>query len=33
VAERNYLVLERAAGNWQARWDLEPTGMTPALVL
>ena len=33
VAERNYLVLERAGKDWQARWDLEPSGMTPALVL
>lgn len=33
VAERNYLVLERKSGAWQARWDIEPAGMTPALAL
>ena len=33
VAERNYLVLERQAGHWTARWDLETSGMTDALAL
>lgn len=33
VAERNYLVLERKSGAWQARWDIEPAGMSPALAL
>jgi hypothetical protein len=33
VAERNYLVLERRAGDWSARWDLEASGMTAALAL
>jgi len=33
IAERNYLILERSAGDWQARWDMESSGMTPALAL
>lgn len=33
VAERNYLLLERKGAGWQARWDLEHGGMTPALAL
>ena len=33
VAERNYLILERAAETWTARWDLEVSGMTPPLPL
>lgn len=33
IAERNYLVLERTAGNWTALWDLEASGMTEALHL
>ncbi|KUF09198.1 alkaline phosphatase D family protein [Pseudoponticoccus marisrubri] len=33
VAERNYLMLERAAGSWAARWDLEASGMTEPLAL
>jgi alkaline phosphatase D len=33
VAERNYLLLDRQAGEWQARWDLEKSGMTPPLDL
>ncbi|MFP1632721.1 alkaline phosphatase D family protein [Zhengella sp. ZM62] len=33
VAERNYLILERTAGLWHARWDLEKNGMTPPLAL
>lgn len=33
VAERNYLILERAAGAWRARWDLEASGMTDPLPL
>ncbi|MDP2087700.1 MAG: alkaline phosphatase D family protein [Gemmobacter sp.] len=33
VAERNYLLLERGAGGWQARWDLEASGLTPPLDL
>jgi hypothetical protein len=33
IAERNYLVLEREAGDWSARWDLEASGMTGALGL
>lgn len=33
LAERNYLVFERHAGNWVARWDLESSGMTPSLEL
>ena len=31
VAERNYLVFERAGGAWSARWDLEAGGLTPPL--
>jgi len=33
TAERNYLVLERNAGAWQAWWELEHSGATPALNL
>jgi hypothetical protein len=33
VAERNFLLLERSAGAWSARWNLESSGMTPALAL
>ena len=33
VAERNYLILERTGGQWNARWDLEKSGMTPPLAL
>ena len=33
VAERNYLVLEREAGAWHARWDLEVSGMTEPLAV
>jgi len=33
VAERNYLVLERRADEWSARWDLEASGMTGPLPL
>ena len=33
VAERNYLVLERRAGHWQAVWHLENSGLTPPLAL
>jgi hypothetical protein len=33
VAERNYLILQRAAGAWQARWDLETSGITEPLAL
>jgi hypothetical protein len=33
LAERNYLVFERRAGTWAARWDLETVGMTPDLAL
>lgn len=31
VAERNYLILERSAGIWSAKWDLEESGMTDPL--
>jgi hypothetical protein len=31
VAERNYLILERSACIWTAKWDLEESGMTDAL--
>ena len=31
VAERNYLVLERADGAWSAAWELERSGRSPAL--
>ncbi|MCQ0972268.1 alkaline phosphatase D family protein [Paracoccus sp. TK19116] len=33
IAERNYLVLERGADGWSARWDLEESGMTGSLPL
>ncbi len=33
IAERNFLVLERQGGTWEARWHLEESGVTPALVL
>lgn len=33
VAERNYLVLDRRAGRWQALWHLENSGVTPPLNL
>lgn len=33
VAERNYLVLERRSGRWQAAWELEASGRTPPLPL
>ena len=33
VADRNYLTLERTAGAWSARWELERTGTTPPLAL
>lgn len=33
TAQRNYLMLERRAGRWSARWDLETSGLTPALTL
>ncbi len=33
VAERNYLLIERSSGRWEARWDLESSGMTPPLPL
>lgn len=33
LAERNFLLLERKAGAWAARWDLEASGMTPPLPL
>ncbi len=33
MAERNYMVLERAGVAWSARWHLEQTGRTPALAL
>ncbi len=33
AAERNYLVLRRAAGAWTAVWELERSGRTPALAL
>ena len=31
TAERNYLVLERQQGQWQASWELEESGRTPVL--
>lgn len=31
TAQRNYLVLERSAGRWFARWELEIEGATPVL--
>jgi hypothetical protein len=33
MAERNFLLLERSAGAWSARWNLEQSGMTPPLEL
>ena len=33
AAERNYLVLERHEGRWQASWELEDSGRTPALAI
>jgi hypothetical protein len=33
TAQRNYLLLERGAGAWSARWELEDDGPTPALNL
>ena len=33
VAERNYLLLERQGAEWQARWDLETSGLTDPLAL
>jgi hypothetical protein len=33
VAERNYLVLQRHAGQWSAEWELERSGRTPPLAL
>jgi hypothetical protein len=33
TAQRNYLVLERRGGEWSARWELEDSGTTPALML
>jgi len=33
TAQRNYLLLERCAGAWSARWELEEDGPTPALNL
>ncbi len=33
TAERNFLVLERSAGNWAAAWHLEASGPTAALAL
>lgn len=33
VAERNFLVLSREGSAWHARWDLEESGLTPALAL
>ncbi len=32
-AERNYLVLARRSGSWQAWWELEESGATPALTI
>lgn len=31
ASERNYLMLERSAGRWTARWDLEHSGVTDPL--
>ena len=31
IAQRNFLVLDRRKGAWQAAWDLEDSGRTPAL--
>ena len=33
TAERNYLMIERRAGAWQARWSLEDSGVTPVLAI
>jgi hypothetical protein len=33
VAQRNYLVLQRVEGRWQAEWELEVSGRTPPLAL
>jgi hypothetical protein len=33
IAERNFLLLERQGGTWEASWHLEESGVTPALVL
>ena len=33
TSQRNYLVLERRAGRWSARWELESNGTTPPLEL
>ena len=33
IAQRNFLVLDRRKGAWQAAWDLEDSGRTPALPL
>ena len=33
LAERNYLLLTRADGDWSAQWHLEHSGLTPALTL
>ena len=33
AAQRNYLVLRRAGGAWQAEWELEESGRTPPLPL
>lgn len=33
IAERNFLLLERASGEWSARWELEASGKTKALAL
>jgi len=33
VAQRNYLVLTRQAGAWQAEWEFEISGRSPALAL
>ncbi|NKX46466.1 alkaline phosphatase D family protein [Roseicyclus persicicus] len=33
IAERNYLLLEREGDAWQARWELEASGLTPPLAL
>ncbi|MGK0169871.1 MAG: hypothetical protein ACI9W2_001594 [Gammaproteobacteria bacterium] len=33
IAERNYIVLTRSAGNWSAYWELERSGRTPSIEL
>ena len=33
TAQRNYLIIERVAGRWQAWWELEVDGPTPPLAL